>query len=135
MKKGEITAFLSLIFVLLLSFIGAIIESASIQISKSYARGNVDQAIHSVFAEYQKDLLEEYKIFALDSSYEMGNASVENILGRLKYYGAQNGNNSASRIQLLSDEKGAAFREHVIYYMNDKLGGDLLGDILHKVPT
>lgn len=52
MKKGEITAFLSLIFVLLLSFIGAIIESASIQISKSYARGNVDQAIHSVFAEY-----------------------------------------------------------------------------------
>ena len=36
--KGEITVFLSLIFILLVSFAGAVMESASIQMAKNYGR-------------------------------------------------------------------------------------------------
>ena len=37
MEKGEITAFLSLIFVLMISFVTAILESASVQAEKNQA--------------------------------------------------------------------------------------------------
>ena len=76
MYKGEVTAFLSLIFILLVTFIGGIMESASIQLAKNYRRADANRAMESVFAEYQKELLEEYDIFALDGSYETGQADI-----------------------------------------------------------
>ena len=65
MKKGEVTAYLSLVFILLMTFVGGIMESASIQMAKNYRRADMNRAMESVFAEYQKELLEEYEIFAL----------------------------------------------------------------------
>ena len=59
MKKGEVTAFLSLIIVLLVTFIGGIMESASVQMAKNYRRADMNRAMESVFAEYQQELLEE----------------------------------------------------------------------------
>ena len=35
MVKGELTAFLSLVFILLVSLVGAVLESASIQVMKN----------------------------------------------------------------------------------------------------
>ena len=49
LKKGEITAFLSLIFVLMVSFVTAILESAVIQVTKNEKRLEMDAAIYSVF--------------------------------------------------------------------------------------
>ena len=63
--SGEITAFLSLIFVLLISFIFALLESATIQTTKNQKRLDVDRAIFSIFGEYQKELWKEYEVFAL----------------------------------------------------------------------
>ena len=60
MEKGEVTAYLSLIFILLISFVGGIMEAASVQMAKNYRRSDMNRAIESVFAEYQKELLEEY---------------------------------------------------------------------------
>ena len=55
MKKGEITAFLSLIFVLMISFVTAILESAFVQAEKNQARLDMDRAVYSVFGEYTAD--------------------------------------------------------------------------------
>ena len=90
MVKGEITAFLSLVFLLLLTLVGALLESASIQLAKNERRADAGRAVESAFAEYQKDLLERYGIFAIEGSYESGTMSEENILNRLSFYGAQN---------------------------------------------
>lgn len=54
MLKGEITAFLSLIFVLLISFIMGVMQASEIQVQKSLSRMDTDAAIYSVFGEYQK---------------------------------------------------------------------------------
>ena len=51
-KKAEITAFLSLIVVLLISFIFGIIEITVIQTEKNLSRICADGAIFSVFGEY-----------------------------------------------------------------------------------
>ena len=55
MKKGEVTAFLSLIFILLMSVVASVVESASMQVLKNRKRGDMDRALESVFAEYQTD--------------------------------------------------------------------------------
>ena len=77
--RGEVTAYLSLIFILLITFIGGIMESASIQLAKNYRRADTNRAMESVFAEYQKELLDEYDLFALDGSYETGSYGEQNI--------------------------------------------------------
>ena len=119
--RGSMTAFLSLIFLLLLSFIGGILEAASLEVSKNYKRANMDIAIHSVFGEFQSDLLEEYNIFALEGTYENGNFSYENIYERLFYYGGGDADQEMEGIQFLTDKNGAAFLEQVNAYMESKV--------------
>lgn len=121
-KKGEITAFLSLIFVLLVSFILAMAESASIQTVKNKKRLDVDRAVFSLFGEYQKDLLEEYQVFALDGTYESGEYEEGLLLDRMSYYGSMGITQEITDIQLLTDNNGQAFREQVIQCMESRFG-------------
>lgn len=59
--RGEVTAYLSLIFLLLITFVAGLMESASIQMAKNYRRADMNRAMECMFAEYQKELLEEYE--------------------------------------------------------------------------
>lgn len=58
MRKGEITAFLSIVFVLLLSFVMGILQVSSVQRSKSISRLAADRSVYSVFGEYHQGPLE-----------------------------------------------------------------------------
>lgn len=128
MEKGEVTAYLSLIFILLISFVGGIMEAASVQMAKNYRRADMNRAIESVFAEYQKELLEEYGIFALEGSYESGSYSESTIKNRLDFYGARGIRQSVSRIEFLTDHGAEAFCGQVEAYMKHKYGLNLLQD-------
>lgn len=122
MQKGEITAFLSLVFLLILSFLGAMIESASIQVLKNQKRADTSLALESVFAEYQRELLEEYDVFALDGSYGDGKWDEKKITKRLEYYGAQKDVNWIQHSELLTDHQGAPFYRQAVQYMKSKVG-------------
>ena len=39
--RGEVTAYLSLIFILLVTFVGGVMDSASIQVAKNYHRADM----------------------------------------------------------------------------------------------
>lgn len=127
-ERGEVTAFLALIFVLLVSFAGSIMESASLQSAKSYRRADMIRAIESVFAEYQRELLEEFEVFALDGGYESGSYSEQRVFDRLSYYGASGMEQRMERIQLLTDANGQAFLEQIAYFIDNKYG---LGSLDH----
>lgn len=127
-KRGEVTAFLALIFILLVAFAGSLMESASLQSAKSYRRADMNRAMESVFAEYQRELLEEFDVFALDGSYESGNYSEEKVTDRLSYYGASGMEQQIQRIQLLTDENGQAFLEQIARFIENKYG---LGSLNH----
>ena len=58
--NGEVTVYLTLTFVLFVSLILALVESASVQMAKNYRRADMNRALECVFAEYQKDLLEYF---------------------------------------------------------------------------
>lgn len=133
MVKGEITVFLSLVFLLLLTLVGALLESASIQLAKNERRADAGRAVESVFAEYQKDLLERYGIFAIEGSYESGTMSEENILNRLSFYGAENIETEIAAIRYLTDQNGKEFLRQAVEYEKMKTGAAAIENLTGKV--
>lgn len=129
LKRGEVTAFLSLVFVLLISFIAAMLESTVIQTSKNQKRMDVDRAIFSIFGEYQNQLLEEYEVLAIDGSYGAGEFQQENLLDRMHYYGTAGIEHEIQGIQYLTDRGGSAFREQVLDYMEQAYGISIVRDL------
>lgn len=119
--KGEVTVYLTLVFALIMSLVTALTESASIQMAKNYRRADMNRAMECVFAEYQKELLEQYDLFGLEAGYETGSYSEENIKNRLAYYGADM-DNQIKRIELFTDNHGQAFIREVGKYMKHRYG-------------
>ncbi|ROR23671.1 hypothetical protein EDD66_11366 [Mobilisporobacter senegalensis] len=68
-KKGEVTAFLSLVLLLILSLIGTVIEGARINIAKVYASRALTTSMGSVLGEYFYPMYEDYHLFFLDGGY------------------------------------------------------------------
>lgn len=130
MVRGDLTVMLSLVFLLLLGFVGAVLESASIQVTKNEKRTDAARAIESVFAEYQRDLFDRYHIFAIDGSYETGDYSENNILNRLSYYGAENIDLDIKEIRYLTDKNGKAFFEQAVQYEKEKTGVNQIEHLL-----
>ena len=132
--RGEVTAYLSLIFLLLITFVAGLMESASIQMAKNYRRADMNRAMECMFAEYQKELLEEYEIFAIDGSYETGQYSEENLTDRLEFYGAGNMKHKIERIQFLTDHGCSLFYDQVAAYMEDGYGIDAMEELVGQTP-
>lgn len=129
MKKGEMTVFLSIVFVLMISFISGIIQASSIQAGKNLARLETDRAVYSVFGEYQKELLEQYHIFGLEGSYGTGSYTEDNLISRMHYYGTDGIEHEITGIQYLTDDHGQAFREQVLTYMEQTKGIGLIREL------
>lgn len=116
--KGAITAFLAMLFVLMLSLVGALLESASVQMTKNRKRADTILALESVFAEYDKQMLEEYDLFVRSGCSE----SV--LEDTLTYYGADNMTHSIQRQERLTDDNGAPFWQQAVRYAKNWLGVD-----------
>lgn len=128
--SGEVTAFLALILLLLLSFAGGLMESVSVQTAKNYRRTDMNSAVESVFAEYQKELLETYDLFALEGTYESGSGAEEKVVDRLAFYGAGHMEHSLAGMELLSDENGAPFLRQAEQWVRHRYGIEELEGIL-----
>lgn len=128
--KGELTAFLSILFVLLTAFICAIADVAAAHEEKCLQRAKTDLALYSLFGEYKRELKEEYHIFGVDAGYGSGTYVEEMLPGRLRYYGLEAQEANITDIQFLTDHQGSVFYEQAIYYMEVKYGLELAGDLL-----
>lgn len=109
--KGEITVFLSMIIVLLISFLGAMLEATSVSVIRSMKQANLTLAMESIFAEYDKELLQKYGILAKQGKDRFS------ISNRLSYYGAGNLNHDILHMELLSDHNGQEFYRQAVTYM------------------
>ena len=85
----------------------------------------MNRAVECVFAEYQKELLEHYDVFAIEAGYESGTYSEQNLLDRLSYYGADM-ENDIKRIRLFTDQNGGIVHGSAGKYMKHKYG-NLMG--------
>lgn len=69
-KSGEITVFLALILIVLLSFIFVLIKSAKLSFVRTRIEGSADIAMVSSFSEYNKILFERYHLLFIDTTYK-----------------------------------------------------------------
>ena len=135
--KGSMTVFVALSLLLVISFLMALLEGARAQGLNTCAGLVSDVAIHSVCAEYQPVLWEDYKLLMLDGSYGTGMFSVDKMNSRLCARISENIENTTAGgmslyklflqdaqvtgYQLATDGAGEVFLQCVASYMKNNL--------------
>jgi hypothetical protein len=150
--KGEITVFLSLIMLLLMSLIFTVIESARTAARRAYIMSVTDLGIHSVFGEFNKGLLEEFEIFGLNAGNQAGELNINGLANKISEYLSYNINSDDVPFQnahlnllnpvlvggeveeyvLLTDFKGEPFRKQAVEYMRGKIGISGIEKLVNK---
>ena len=78
-EDGYLTIFLALSITVLLSLILVLLEGARINAirMKTETAGNI--AVRSVLGEFHRELLKQYDLYFIDTSYGSGAGSLENV--------------------------------------------------------
>lgn len=149
MKKGYITVFLSLSLTLILSLVFTLIEGARISAIRMKFACVADIGMNSVLAEYHRELLEQYDLLFVDTSYGGETPSVANTEEHLRNYMQKNlqyGNSGGlgnmrdflnmridsvelTEYSIASDDEGDVLKRQITDYMTDYPVGNLLDKI------
>ena len=90
MRKGYITVFLSLSLSLILSLVLTLIEGARISAVRMKFECAADIGMNAVLAEYHRELLEQYDLLFVDTSYGGSAPSISNTEEHLRNYMQKN---------------------------------------------
>ena len=89
-KKGTITLYLALTLGVMMCLIFTLIEAVRIQTIQMETESVMDIGLYSVFGEYHRQLLEQYDLFFIDTTYGEGSPLVKRSEEHLQYYMNQN---------------------------------------------
>lgn len=148
-QDGYLTIYASLIFGIILSLLLALIEGAATSASRMQAELVTDLGLDSVFAEYHRELYQQYGVFMIDTSYGEEWASVGQIEQHLSEYMQynldprqdltlwnrynflllENPYLELEEARFATDEEALAWRRQVIDYMFQKYGIEFLNDL------
>lgn len=149
-ENAYLTVFLTLFLTLFLPLCLMLIDGVRWNGARLEAHCAAEAALQSVMAEYHRELLEQYNLFAIDSSYGTSfcgkrnteahlmeylrkNLSWENLflsdflygdLFRLKPEDAE-----VTGVSLLTDHKGGVFRKRAVEALGDDIGLGLLEEL------
>ena len=85
-QNAYVTVVFALCMTMVLTFCLTLIEGARQNAGRLESECVTDIALYSVQAEYHRQLMEQYNLFAIDSSYGMDTYGKENVTERLRYY-------------------------------------------------
>lgn len=127
MKRGYITVFFALVFMVLMSLIISLFMGIQINAYKLKAESAYSVAANSILGEYHKELLEQYELFYVDTSYNKGIPDYHQVENHLWEYIEKNWSISPasveiSQIVLATDNGGLSYRKQISEYMKDKIG-------------
>ena len=86
MKPGVITVFLSIVLTCVLSLVGALIYSVRYSTARMRTEMVMNMGLQSVFAEYNRELLKQYDLYFIDTSYGGAKPSVSALKDHLRSY-------------------------------------------------
>ena len=152
-KDGYITVYLSLTIAVMLIFIFTLTEGIRMQTIKFQTECVMDIGLSSIFAEYNRELLEQYTLLAIDTSYGESVAGEERTKSHLLQYMNMNfdapgkasilqyrdltavhvDNATLSRVSYLSDNNGMVLKYQIVNYMKEKTGLSYAEDALNKM--
>ena len=139
MRKGYMTAFLTLSLTLILALVFTVIEGARISAIRMKFECVTDIGMNSVLAEYHRELLEQYDLLFVDTSYGGGQPAIANTEAHLQHYIQQNLTTentggffpvvdflamnteqvTISQYSIASDDGGGVLKRQVTDYMAD----------------
>lgn len=143
--KGSITVYLALVLSLIVSLVCTGIVSVRMAAARTQILNSLDIGMYSLFGQYDKGLLKDYDLFALDALGEDGNLNLAAVCRRMETYIEpmlkQNSQKLSldqcgfSGYRLLTDQGGEVFFQQVAGYMKESLGSygvQLLLDKMEK---
>ena len=148
-KDAYLTVYLTLILAVVLSLCLTLIEGTRRNAFYLEAECITDIGLNSVLAEYHRELMDQYNLFAIDSSYGTTLPRVQNTGNRMEVYlkknisrddvfldwilykdflGMQLEKVEIKRARLLTDQDGRVFRRRAAQAMWDDTNLSLLGE-------
>lgn len=140
-EKGSITIYMTLMFSIMLSLFLTVIDGARRNAISMQAECAFDLSVYSIFAEYNKQLLEQYDLLFVDASYGESKPSIERTEHHFAYYlnenlsSAKKGKLPATDLtqtflescevhdlSFATDDGGAVFQRQAILFMEQKYG-------------
>lgn len=145
-----LTVYLTLCLAVILSLCLTLIDGVRRNGARLEAECIADIGLHSIMAEYHRELMKQYNLFAIDSSYgtaSCGKANTEAHLGR---YLTKNLNQEdiflsgvlygdflalgleqaeLKKVSILTDRGGAVFRKRAVEAVMADVGLDLMGEL------
>ncbi len=152
---GYLTVFLSLILSVMISLCLVLILGARENTRRMEVECVTDIGMNNILAEFHRELLNQYNLFFIDTSYGTENASYKTTEARLKDYLERNLSGDDLFLSFLyhnpvklkvedvvitglsaaSDEKGAVFRRQAVEVMYQRVGISYLKQIENWVNT
>ena len=130
-KRGSITVFLALTLGLILSLLSSGLESARMAAARTQILNGMDIGLYSLFGQYNKSLLKDFDLFAVDGACggkEMNLASIyDNLESYMKPVMKQNSQKLSvqqggiSGYLLMTDSEGEVFYQQAVQYMKETL--------------
>lgn len=153
--RGGITVFLTGILTVFLTFILVCVEAARFYAIQAEAECIADMGLDSVFAEYNRELLERYDLFFIDTTYGYPEPAYQRTEAHLADYMEQNLHpeddlllwNSRNFLgmelkgaelveaSLATDDQGRDVRYQAVEYMRDRVGLTMLEDMKKQIET
>lgn len=151
--NAYMTVYLSLIFGIVLSLLFVFIEGAAIGAVRAQAELVADLGLDSVFAEYNREILNQYELFFVDSSYGSINGGVGMVEKHLSDYMSYNMTPDKnlvmpfehnllqlknpyleiSEVSCASDDQCMVWKAQAVNYMKAVYGGDLISRVQEQI--
>lgn len=152
--KGYLTIYLTLTLMIMLSLCLTLIDGARRSCIRLEAECITDVAVYSVMAEYHREVLNQYNLFYIDSSYGGDYPSFYNTQSRLQYYLEQNVKEEectrfdfvykdllglelkeavVERVAFATDEDGRRFQKRAAQVVLQDAGAGLVEEVLAHV--
>ncbi len=151
-ENGYMTVYLALTAGIMLSLILAVVQGARIGTIRMHVECCADMALDSALAQYHRQMLEQYELFFIDTSYGTGDPSYHRTEEQILHYMEKNLRPeetfdipaardlmglTADSVELLqagvaTDDGGSVLKYHIVQYMKDSRGISLAQDILRN---
>lgn len=143
MRKGSITVFFALILSIIIVLICTATESVKMMCARTQIANGADVGMYSLFAQYDRDLLERYHLFYLDAAYGTGTlqmseayqtveAYMEPILHQ-NYLDLSIASGGITSFVLATDCDGRPFFNQAVAHMRDALNHSEIPFLAKKV--
>ncbi len=112
-RKGQVTVWLALTFLVFLSLYLICLESVQKQSARRMAEQVTESSLFSLFSEYEPHLLENYDLFYLDTSFRSGKENRDELCSHLWKFTEDNLNRTQGGTVLNLQMKGVEVKDFV----------------------